>query len=363
MSSLTQSSRFEAAWKGDIETIKSYTLGPWGPGQSQSPLTVSVKDEANNSVFSLAVGRGHHDVAREVLEIVAAQYEPDEADKLAYKIKGARIRTDFDDDGDQSCEDEDYNDDDDDIKIVSHSVGEKKFTIDNIGEMDVKVRCKTRPIDVLTSSYPWLEIPPFKQRLGGSLFTWAIRCKDQQLVNLLIDLGIRYMKPEYGVLEEDSFFAIPTDAFERAVSHGPVPILADIIRRTGGRIPLDHLVKRTGVEVREKPKFYQGLTVYGKKRKDWANAGRKLVVRDIESKIPPVLTAAMSANMELVKWFLSDEPQRLYVEIANAKLAQGDKRFKHLAELPGGLERAISKWLSVQGKQSEIRAVQTPMNF
>lgn len=50
------------------------------------------------------------------------------------------------------------------------------------------------------------------------------------------------------------------------MNHGKTQMLALIIKRTGAGIPLDHLVKKSGVELKQKPRYYQGLTVYGKKR-------------------------------------------------------------------------------------------------
>ncbi len=58
----------------------------------------------------------------------------------------------------------------------------------------------------------------------------------------------------------------PDNDFRRAIELGRTELLAEIIRRTGAGLPLEELVKGTGVEIKEKPRFYQGLTVYGKKR-------------------------------------------------------------------------------------------------
>jgi ankyrin repeat protein len=342
---------FEAAWNGDIETIKSYTLGLWG--DDQTPLTASVQDDSSqNTIFSIAFLRGHYDVAKAILDIVEAQYEPEEGAQLAYRIKGAK---NGDGDDDDECDSEEESGNDDDIKIVSHDVGEKKFTIDNIGEVATQVKCKTRPIDVLQYSVDCFEVKDGKvvtscgdSDLHADLFDWAVHTKDQKAVNFLIDLGIHFSKPEHGGPEDDSLFVFPTAGFDKAATEGPIPILSDIIRRTGTGLPLDHLVKKTGRDIKEKAKFYQGLTVYGKKRKDWANAGRNLVIRNIGSKIPPVLDVAKAGEFELLKWFLSETPQQLYIEFANSKVAEGEKRFKHLADAPGGLERVISKWLGVQ---------------
>lgn len=66
--------------------------------------------------------------------------------------------------------------------------------------------------------------------------------------------------------ETSGFYSFPTEAFKEAVRLGRLELLAEIIKRTGAGLPLEHLVKDSGVELTVKPDSYQGLTVYGKKR-------------------------------------------------------------------------------------------------
>jgi hypothetical protein len=66
--------------------------------------------------------------------------------------------------------------------------------------------------------------------------------------------------------EVSSFYSFPDHEFKTAVDLGRVELLGEIIRRTGAGLPLEHLVKGTGLELQVKPEYYQGLTVYGKKR-------------------------------------------------------------------------------------------------
>lgn len=66
--------------------------------------------------------------------------------------------------------------------------------------------------------------------------------------------------------EPPSFYAFPAALFRLAIRLGRVELLAEIIRRTGAGLPLENLVKQTGVEMKVKPRYYQGLTVYGSKR-------------------------------------------------------------------------------------------------
>lgn len=83
----------------------------------------------------------------------------------------------------------------------------------------------------------------------------------------LIDVGERLAAQKLDLDDEVSgFYSFPDEEFQYAVEQGRVELLGEIIKRTGAGLPLEHLVKHTGVEVKEKPRYYQGLTVYGKKR-------------------------------------------------------------------------------------------------
>jgi len=88
-------------------------------------------------------------------------------------------------------------------------------------------------------------------------------------------------------------------------------------------------------------------------RKDWANAGRNLVVKATGMQTPPLLYAAVAANYESVEWFLSDAPLRHYIEFGKSKAAHTDSRLKHLSDTPGGFDRAVSKWLGVSSESTE----------
>ena len=171
--------------------------------------------------------------------------------------------------------------------------------------------------------------------------------------------------------EASGFYTVPDSEFSRAVELGRVEMLGEIIKRTGAGLPLEHLVKDTGVELKVKPRYYEGLTVYGKKRfvitprtmflhfqtdsfprNDWATAGRNIVRRPSGSQTSPLLLAAFVGRIESVEWFLSDTPSRQYLAFAKSKAAREDDRLKHLAQAPGGFDGAISKWLSDQSESA-----------
>lgn len=98
---------FEAAWNNDLETIKSLTLGKWSSEDGMplnSPLKIAVQDGNGFSPFSIAVLRGHRELARKIVEICATQYHKD--DGLSTK---QRFRTISGSDDDEDADSDDGN--------------------------------------------------------------------------------------------------------------------------------------------------------------------------------------------------------------------------------------------------------------
>lgn len=85
-------------------------------------------------------------------------------------------------------------------------------------------------------------------------------------------------------------------------------------------------------------------------RKDWATAGRKMVVRSTGVKTPPLLLAALDGKVESVEYFLSESPHRSYSEFGKSRASREDSRLKHLKDSPGGFDRAIAKWLGADSE-------------
>lgn len=127
--------RFEAAWNGDLDTIKKLTLSAWGDDKDKKPLAVAVNDLQGNNAFSLAFLRGHHNVATAVLEIAQAQYAPEDKPKVRYELKDDRV----DEDTDMDSEYE-YDEEEDESRTYRIIVDNDQFTIDNIGEVNMQVK-------------------------------------------------------------------------------------------------------------------------------------------------------------------------------------------------------------------------------
>lgn len=341
----------EAAWAGDLEHIKSLTLQAWGEHKDQPPLKMAITDRGLDSPFSLAFVRGHHDVARAILDIVKAQWSPSEQDKVRYKLK---------DENTYSDDEEEYSDtdsEDSEPKIVSEKV-DPKFTIDDIGQVSMQVQSSVKPLEICLSSTS-LKMNGKQPEFVGrrSLFVHCFDADDTNGLKLLLDLAQHWAAQKFqGDNEEPADgqslgnFSFSHADFQSAILYGKTQLLGLVIKRTGAGIPLDHLIKKSGVEVKQKSRYYQGLTVYGKKRKDWATAGRNMVVKTTGPKTPPLLFAAHAGQLESTEFFLSDAPHRLYAEYEKSKAAKENSMLKHLKESPGGFDRAISRWLGADSK-------------
>jgi hypothetical protein len=176
---------------------------------------------------------------------------------------------------------------------------------------------------------------------------YAIEVDDMNLFRFALDLGDEYSKR----FETDDGVALSVLAnahFIAAIGKGRLPYLVELIKRSGAGISLDDIIKKTGIEVKKKPDYYQGLSVHGKKREDWAKAGRGLHAPTFANATPPLLTAAKLGNLDALEWFMSDAPMRRYKEFAEQM--KDDRRIAILNQAPGGFEKIISGWLSSRSK-------------
>ncbi|KAL2199938.1 hypothetical protein P885DRAFT_30278 [Corynascus similis CBS 632.67] len=328
---------FTAALNGDLETIKALTLASWSDGDTkdEAPLEIAVYDRHQNNPFSLAYLRGHYDVAKAVLEIAYAQYAPEDAPKTRYTMQ---------EDDDCYSDDGSISSKESEPRIYSQIVDEV-FTIRSVGEVSMKVKCHTKPMDMVN----WLSVR--HKTLDYKFSTGAVMDNDMAKLRFLLDVSEQWIVQDYKTGDEiPSFYSFPVSLFTLAIRKGHVELLGEIIRRTGAGLPLERLVKNSGVELQVKPRYYQGLNVYGKKRNDWAQAGRDHVERydGLDSSLIEI--AALSGRIESVEWLFSDTPLRQYLAFANSKGVRDDAKLKHLAQAPGGFEGAILKWLNDQSE-------------
>ncbi|KAF1964680.1 ankyrin [Bimuria novae-zelandiae CBS 107.79] len=330
---------FQAAWDNDLDTIKNLTMAPWGESNNV-PLRISVQDEELNTVFGIAVLRGHWDLARALVDISYAQYQPPDEEPLKSRYRLG------DEDGDDTSDMTDV--------PIHKELMDDKFMIDNIGELSTQVKSGVSPLGFMADEKQIAcGIDNRKINVadkGGykcTLGTWSLITGDKALFSFLLDLDVEWTDRLANKLDGSS--GIPSLSgfdFQLAIEYGRIELLAEMIKHTGAGIELESLVKNSGVKYREKPKYYQGLSVHGKKRPAWINAARGTYSQNGTDSDPPLLSAAFQGSLQSVEWFLSDAPARHYLDFAEAY--KHDKYIEHLNNNAGGFEKLLRKWLETR---------------
>lgn len=339
-------SRFEAAWNGDLDTIKSLTLCMQGPAKDQLPLHVTRVDTSGLTCLHIAVMRGHLRVTKAILQIVQVQY----------KVKEPKARQHFEMDIDTDGES-----DDEGLNIVGHTVDEQ-FTYENVGEVASRVESDVSPRVALLRAFPVRlfldeEIPNKDNlRLVGmnnwsgayyqqvnTLFKYAIYKNDLRLLDWLLKVGHECASTDPS---DKTAFTLGQEELQLAMVLGHTECLGMLIQGTAAGLPLQKMSKESGIAAREEPQYYQGLSIRGQKRKDWADAGRpenNAVTRGNEAGRPPVLVSALQGNMASTEWLLGTAPSRYYLEYVNAHLE--DENIQRLSQSKLGLDASVLNWL------------------
>lgn len=365
---------FEASWNGDSETVRSLCLSP------TRPLQIATVDLRGFSPFSIAALRGHFDLARLVVEIATVQYQPkDQKDKYKYTLRVADDEYDSDDsyDSDESQTS--------DFGVLRHLVKDD-FTIDDVAALADTVKSKVSPATMLAwscqvvrafddkvdsrtarqyfqhsstpqawvskhsdESWEWFNAAydHSSRSSRDTLVRYAIFANNMRLLKFLIKTG-----NDLATQQEDGdalkVFNISTTDFELAIRLGRVEMMGEILKSTGFGFPLRKIFLESGVKLEQKPEFYQGLTVHGRKREDWAEAGRRghRSSQASPSIGVPLLGSVLMGNLESVEYFLSDAPMRRYLEFASS--FEDDKHLQALKQAPGGIEGKLTEWLSTR---------------
>ncbi|KAL8811822.1 MAG: hypothetical protein Q9200_001494 [Gallowayella weberi] len=359
---------FEAAWDGNSDKIKALTLAHWGPENKMKPLQVSNQDAKGFTPFAIATYRRHFETAKLILGIANAQFKEDDGNDLS------RRRYTIANDGEYS---DSENSDSDDLDIT-YDVVDETYTYDNVAALQQSVGSTTSAASMLTqyADVWWFLDKPEKeamdctdshftglsselmQRLdakeffktcmsqnsGGyiSFSRYAIVSRDMGLFRFWLQCCQEAMKMK-SKHRPTSLPYYPQD-LKIALQRGYLEEIAELIKFAGAELPLDVLIKKSGIEEAARPKYYQGLSIGGKKMTTWAREqGGRAAGNAMTESIPPLQQAAHAGGLAAVEWFLSDTPLRLYKEYREKH--KDDERLQKLAEAPGGFERAVGLWL------------------
>ena len=368
---------FEAAWTGDIELVKSLCLN------NAQPLRIAVQDMAGFSPWSIAVVRGHKDLADIILNIATIQYSP-QKDEVKYRYRLAAKNDSDDDDAAGDSEN-------DEPRVLKDLVSDK-FTVNDVTALADASKSSVSPMEMLTwapelwrlysgnsehakrafvlhkpnyhayvhprtnESWAWFHqvLPQVRRRCMTSLVRYAIVKNDKALLQYVVKVATDLLASK----EDDDaskVYNISSADFDIALKLGRTELVGEIIKTTGAGIPLDTMAKTSGVKLEEKPKYYQGLTVYGKKRQDWAERGRGRKAEIIESDDAPVLRAIVRGGVEIAEYYFSDGPLNRYKEFAHT--FKDDKRIASLSQVKGGIDKALARWLNTRSELALHAAV------
>lgn len=296
--------------------------------------------------------------------------------RVQYKEKEPKARQHFEMDIDTEGE----SSDDEGLNIVGHTLDEQ-FTYENVGEVVSKVESDISPrVALLQLFQPRLfleEDVPDKEdlRLVGmnnwrassylmvnNLFKYAIFKNDLGLLDWLLKTGHECASNDPS---DKTAFTVGQEELQLAILLAHTDCLGMLIQGTAAGLPLLKMSKASGVAAQEEPEYYQGLSIRGQKRKDWADAGRpengQLSRGSNDAGRPPVLISALQGKMASTEWLLGTAPSRYYLEYVNAHLE--DENIQRLSQSKLGLEASVLKWLQNRSELPNIYAVKTCTNL
>jgi ankyrin repeat protein len=337
---------FDSVWQGDVKAIKELTMLPWtdAKGDQCPPLRIHVFDRCNASPLSIAVLNGRLDVAKLIMTIAEAQYAPPPPPSA----RQYHIDNDLDSEGDEN----DNDSVDSEVRIASEAIDDQ-LTIEDIGMVSLFVKTEVKPETLIYWSNMdvglyHVDSPPMFE--PGNLIEEALRDENPRLLPFMLDLSEETATKIEGSFAADRFVAQGHIKMSRALQFAKPYMLAELIKRTAVGVSIDKFAKdHKANDTTEKSKYYQGLNVHGKKRKDWADAGRNSAGMEKPGpQMPPLLLAAYHGTLDQVEWFMSDAPLRCYKQFAETY--QDDKRLQRLSQVPGGFEGMVEKFMNTRSQ-------------
>jgi ankyrin repeat protein len=244
---------FEATWNNDLETVKALTLAPWASMNEKPlnvPLKVAVQDGNGFSPFSIAVLRGHRDLAKKIIEICATQYHKDDGlnSRQRWQMRSG--------DSDEGSDD----DDDENLPIFSELVSDD-FTIDNLGEVSNIVKSNVLPLTMIEwncKPQRFLKSEDVTNDQQRTLLGHAVYQDDIELLKYIIQIGAEQQALLAQEADDQKCYSVSIPVFQLAIRLGRTALLAELIKSSGAGIPFNEIIQRTGIEIKTKPRYYPG---------------------------------------------------------------------------------------------------------
>ncbi|PGH04470.1 hypothetical protein GX51_03461 [Blastomyces parvus] len=384
---------FQAAWDGDIQKVKQLTTAQTTTKKLRSSLRLTAKLQARGmDIFAIAVARGHFELAKFVLQHVDAHQCKPGTKKSARKVYEVVVDNDSDNDSydDSYNSDSEPDDSDNEGVRVRFDVVDDEQTIDDVREADVVNTGKysTSALSLLNIGRDmsmflgdenmatikrgyeltvddhisnWCRYPS-----GNSIYTrpsiasrridlinFAVQRNDMATVKFLVEQQTHYLTNSTaevnGIISGEpghKFITVDSGLLNMCVKHGRTEMLGYLMSKTGLGFPFEALMKEAGIKADTEPKYYRGLSVYGKKRADWAAESGHSYRATFSSSHSLLLHAISEGNLDSVKWFLTDEPEKKYREFLHAH--KDDPRLAPLFKMEGGIDDMLTSWLGAR---------------
>jgi hypothetical protein len=128
---------FEVVWRGDVQAIKTQTLGRWGPDKKKDPLPVAVATQGMGiTLIMVALKQKRIDLVKLILQIAKAQFRPKDA-KVNFYVERNEYSEDEDEDGD--------------YYIASETIDDT-FELGDVAQIPDEARSDVSPLDLLRRS-------------------------------------------------------------------------------------------------------------------------------------------------------------------------------------------------------------------
>ncbi|KAF3917841.1 hypothetical protein ABW20_dc0105725 [Dactylellina cionopaga] len=339
---------FKAVWNGDEDTVKKYTTTFWE--EEKTPLFITAKNQLDYTLFAIATYRKHpKEFLDLILSIATAQQRPEEESEKQYNPY-------YEDSEDYES---DYESDDNaELRVEQVDLTDGKLTIDNIADLGKEVKSDTKTTAFIKMPVPFILDSEDKETIydNSPLLYQAARVGDFELV--------KYITSTLDKLDNNSgkfdlrAFSNPWNNHEgtAALKYERIEILEYLSRWNGigallaeKRDEGDNEDEDAGTIV--KPKFYLGLSVHGKKRKDWAKAANPNAVdhQTTSDQHPMGLFAAYFGSHKAFEWLETDGPEKSLREYQKKLEAlKNPEDNQHLKILQKADQATIKRWVGVE---------------
>ncbi|OJD23371.1 hypothetical protein ACJ73_05275 [Blastomyces percursus] len=380
---------FQAAWDGDIQKVKQLTTEQTTIKKARSSLRLTATLKAQGmDIFTIAVARGHFELAKFILQTVDAhQCKP--GTKISTR-KVYEVVVDEDGENDSYNSESEPDESDNEGVRVRFDVVDDQQTIDDVREADVVNAGKygTSALSLLNTNrdmsmflgnenaaamkhehekladnhvsnwcrYPWMDsidMGQLKATRHMDLMNFAVQRNDMATVKFLVEQKTHYLANApaevNGIVSCEAghkFIIVGPEILNMCVRDGRTEMLGYLMSKTGLGFPFQALMKEAGIKADTEPKYYRGLSVYGKKRVDWASENGYRSRVKFSNSHSLLLLAINECSLDSVKWFLTDEPERKYREFLHTY--KDDPRLAPLFKMEGTIDDMLASWLGAR---------------